>query len=110
MNIMATPKLSLSAALLSGLLALSAPASAEWRTAEVQLNDLNLASSAGQAELKNRLERAIKNVCRSNNSKAATERRDVAQCETNARVAALAKAEQRIAAYMAKNERIASAD
>jgi UrcA family protein len=110
MNIMATPKAYLPAAILAGILAFSAPASAAWRTTEVRINDLDLASSAGQATLETRLERAIKNVCRSNSSKALSERKDIAKCEANARATAEAEAEKRVAAYKVKNERMASAE
>jgi UrcA family protein len=107
---MATPKAYFSTAILAGFMAVSAPALAEQRTAEVRVNDLNLSSTAGQMALENRIKRAIKTVCRSDSSKAASERQDVAQCEANARAAASATADQRIAAYKASNKRVARAD
>ncbi len=104
---MATPKtLTLMAA--AGLLAFTAPAYADWRSLEVRVADLDLSSSAGQEELENRIDRAVKNVCRSNASKALSERRDVARCESEARSVAMDKAEQKISAYRAKNPRMAS--
>jgi UrcA family protein len=105
---MATPKTILPLSVASLLLAVAVPASAEMRTTEVRVSDLNLANPAGQQELESRIERAIKNVCRSNSSKSLSERQDVARCEASARTRAVAQAEARIAAYKAKNTRMAS--
>jgi UrcA family protein len=105
---MATPKTILPLSVACVMLAVASPASAEMRTTEVRVNDLNLANPAGQQELESRIERAIKNVCRSNNAKDLSERKDVARCQANARSSAVAQADARIAAYKAKNTRMAS--
>jgi UrcA family protein len=104
---MATPKTILPLSVASILLAVAVPASAEMRTTEVRVNDLNLANPAGQQELESRIERAIKNVCRSNNAKDLSERKDVARCQAYARASAVAQAEARIAAHKAQNRRMA---
>jgi UrcA family protein len=105
---MATPNTILSLYVACAMLAVASPASAEMRTTEVRVNDLNLANAAGQQELESRIERAIKNVCRSNNAKDLSDRKDVARCAANARARAAVQAETRIAAYKAKNSRMAS--
>ncbi len=106
---MATSKSkSLTLALAAGLLAATAPAFAETRVAEVRVNDLNLASESGQQTLEDRIERAIKNVCRSNGSRELSERRSERRCEAVARTSATSQAQDRIAAYEPKKPRIAA--
>jgi UrcA family protein len=74
----------------------------EWRTKEVRIADLDLTSEAGQKRVYSRIERAIKTVCRSHGARPLSERKDIQQCETNARTAAMANVKEHIAQQQAK--------
>jgi UrcA family protein len=107
---MTTLKKFTAVALAASAMSLTMPAAAEWRSVEVQVNDLDLSSPAGEKSLRQRIERAIRQVCRSDETKAASERRDVKKCETAARLTAATQANVRIAAYRAQNPRMARAE
>jgi UrcA family protein len=93
---MATPKLSLYIVAAAAAM-IAVPASAGVRTMEVRTGDLDLSRAVGQQELQDRIDRAVRKVCRSNVARTLGERKDVAQCEENARAGALVQAEERIA-------------
>jgi UrcA family protein len=99
---MATLKLPiLKTAALGAVLAMPAvaadPSDYVKRTTEVQTGDLDLSRDDGQQELQVRIDRAVRQVCRSNVARTFGERKDVAQCEANARADAQVQAEERIA-------------
>jgi UrcA family protein len=93
---MATPKLTLCIVAAAAAM-LAVPASAGVRTMEVRTGDLDLSRDSGQQELQDRIERAVRQVCRSRAVRPLAERKDIAKCEENARAGAQAQAEERIA-------------
>lgn len=106
---MATPKLFSLSVLAASLLAVSTPAMADWKTKEVQYQDLDLSTAKGQERLKTRVKQAVQQVCGSPRAITLRERLDQSSCEKNAMANAMPKAEQTIAAYL-KNSRFASRD
>lgn len=104
---MATPKLFSLSVLAASALAISTPAMADWKTKEVQYEDLDLATAKGQERLKTRVKQAVKQVCGSPRAITLQERLDQTNCEKNAMANAMPKAEQTIAAYL-ENRRFAS--
>lgn len=101
---MATPKFALSMAVAAAGLMLSVPASADVRTMEVRTGDLDLSQPAAQELLADRIDRAVRRVCRSNDQRNLEERRDAAQCEANARADAEAKMMRKIAEATGKKQ------
>lgn len=91
---------------LAGSTALAAPAFASERpferTVEVRISDLDLARPSAQARLEQRISRAVRNVCRSNSSRAVSEREDVKRCEADAFARAEAQMSERIALHKAQ--------
>lgn len=106
---MATPKLFSFSILAASALAISTPAMADWKTKEVQYEDLDLATAKGQERLKTRVKQAVKQVCGSPRAITLQERLDQNNCETAAIARAMPKAEQQIAAY-AETRRLAARD
>jgi UrcA family protein len=106
---MATSKLPLSIAAAVTAFAFAVPASAGIRTTEVQVHDLDLARPSAQERLKERIDRAVRKVCRSGQAKNFGERQDLAQCEANARADAEAQASDRIAQHKSNRKQAASA-
>jgi UrcA family protein len=109
MKLMATPKALLSFAIAAGMLAVATPAMADERTVEVRTSDLDLARPSAQQELNDRIGRAIHRVCRSKVAKNLGERKDVEQCETNAKANADAQAAERIAEHKDLRKQLARA-
>jgi UrcA family protein len=106
---MATPKLPLCLAAAAAAAMLAVPAAAGVRTMEVQTGDLDLSRAAGQQLLQDRIKRAVRQVCRSNVARTLGERKDVAQCEENARAGAQVQAEERIAESTQLRDQLARA-
>jgi UrcA family protein len=96
---MATPKLFATTLLAASALAISAPASADWKSKEVRHSDLDLSTAQGQERLKTRVKQAVKQVCGSPRAITLKERSDQNRCVTDAMARAMPKAEQTIAAY-----------
>ena len=71
--------------------------SAAERHKNVEYSDLDLSTQAGQAKLKSRIMRAVRNVCIYPEAKSLQERRDQQQCEARAKNNAMTKAAQTIA-------------
>jgi UrcA family protein len=86
-------------ALAAASAAIATPAFAGYRTMEVRTNDLDLSQASGQATLQSRIDRAVKQVCKTPAASNITEQREVRQCEAEARIGAQAQAARRIAAY-----------
>ena len=79
---------------------LAAPSlSAAERQKNVEYSDLDLSTQAGQAKFKKRIMTAVRNVCAFPTAKTSFERLDQQQCETRAKIAAMAKAAKTIARY-----------
>ena len=72
-------------------------ASATERTIEVHHTDLDLSTEAGQAKFKQRVMRAVRNVCAFPPAKSIAEYEDQKQCQTRAKTSAMRKAAQTIA-------------
>lgn len=106
---MATPKLFSLSVLAASALAISTPAMADWKTKEVQYQDLDLSTARGQERLKTRVKQAVKQVCGSPRAITLQERLDQSSCEKNAIAKAMPKAEQTIAGYI-ENRSFASRD
>lgn len=98
---MAIPKWRLSVATFAAAFALSAPAYAGVRTTEVQVSDLDLSRPSAQEQLKGRIERAVRKVCRSDLARNLGERNDIVACETDARAKSEEQMMQRIAEHRA---------
>jgi len=106
---MATPKLFATTLLAATALAISAPASADWKSKEVAHADLDLSTSKGQERLKTRVKQAVKQVCGRPRAITLNERADQNKCEKDAMSRAMPKAEQTIAAYV-QDRQLASFD
>ncbi len=104
---MATPKLFATTIFAASALAISVPASAEWKSKEVGYEDLDLSTPKGQDRLKTRVKQAVKMVCGSPRAITLNERMDQNRCENEAIARAMPKAERRIAAYL-QNRQLAS--
>jgi UrcA family protein len=100
---MATPKALISLAIFAGSIAFTVPASADVRTMEVRVDDLDLTRPSAQDRLQERIDRAVRKVCVSNVTRNAGERNDTKRCEADARADAEAQATDRIADH--KNQR-----
>jgi UrcA family protein len=96
MKMMATLKLSLSVVAAAAAM-FAVPAMAGVKTVEVETGDLDLSREAGQQELQDRIERAVRRVCDSTAVRPLSERQAIAKCEKNARADAQVQAEQLIA-------------
>jgi UrcA family protein len=105
---MATPKLFATTLLAAATLAISTPASADWKTKAVGHEDLDLSTAKGQQRLMTRVKQAAKQVCASPRAITLKERIDQTQCEKDALARSLPKAEQTIAAYKS-NRQLAAA-
>ena len=79
------------------LIATPAFATTTERQIDVHHNDLDLSTEAGQAKLKQRVMRAVRNVCAFPSVKTIAERNDQKQCESRAKTTAMRKAAQTIA-------------
>lgn len=79
--------------------ALVAPAQAGERTVEVKTHDLDLARPSAQAKLQDRITRAARTACRSNDSRQISERADVKRCEAAAKANAEAQVAERVAEH-----------
>jgi UrcA family protein len=104
---MATPKLFVTTLFAASALAISVPASADWKSKQVGHEDLDLSTSKGQERLKTRVKQAVKQVCRSPRAYTLKERMDQNRCESEAIARAMPKAERTIAAYL-QNRQLAS--
>ena len=89
------------------LLAVSAPAMADVKTSEVQYQDLDLTSAAGQNRLATRIRSAVKSVCGNARVASLAEKQDVLRCQRAAMESAMPKAERTIARY-AETKRVAA--
>lgn len=69
------------------------------RTIEVKYSDLNLSTELGQDRFKQRVMRAVRNVCAYPEAKTAADRADEQQCRARAKTNAMRKAGQTIARY-----------
>lgn len=69
------------------------------RSVEVRHSDLNLSTQFGQDKFKQRVLRAVHNVCAYPAVKTAADRADEQQCRSRAKTAAMRKAGQTIARY-----------
>lgn len=69
------------------------------RTVEVHYTDLDLSTQAGQDKFKQRVLRAVRNVCAVPAAKTVAERADEQQCRARAKTAAMRKAGQTIARF-----------
>lgn len=96
---MATTKLPLTFAATALALAFVVPASAGVRTVEVSVNDLDLNRPSAQQRLDERIDRAVRKVCRSKVAHNLGQRKDVAECEANARADAEAQKVKHIAEH-----------
>lgn len=94
---MANPKLPITFMVAAAALTFATPAFAGVRTTKVKIGDLDLTNPAAQRQLDERIDRAVRKVCRSNFVNNFDARRDIAQCEANARSDAKAQMAQRIA-------------
>lgn len=101
---MAIPKLFATTILAATALAISTPASADWKSTEVAHADLDLSTAKGQARLNTRVKQAVKQVCGSPRAMTLKERTDQNRCEKDAMARALPKAAQTIAAYVQKRQ------
>lgn len=97
---MAIPKLFATTLLAASALAISVPASADWKSKQVGYEDLDLATSEDQARLKTRVKQAAKQVCGSPRGFSLKERLDQRRCESESIARAMPKAERTIAAYL----------
>jgi UrcA family protein len=104
---MATPKLFATTILAASALAVSVPASAEWKSKQVGYEDLDLSTPKGQDRLKTRVKQAVKMVCGSPRAMTLKERMDLNSCQTDAIARAMPKADRTIAAYL-QNRQLAS--
>jgi UrcA family protein len=75
----------------------AAPAHAGERQTLVHHTDLDLSTEVGQAKFKQRVMRAVRNVCAFPSAKTLAERQDQIQCEARAKTSAMRKAAQTIA-------------
>lgn len=87
-------------------LAITTPASADWKTKQVKHQDLDLSVPAGRQRLEMRLKQAVKQVCRSPRDLTIKERQDRLGCEKAATARAARTTEKIIAAYV-ENRRLA---
>lgn len=85
----------------AALLAVSAPAMADVKTKQVQYNDLDLSSAAGQKRLATRIRSAVKSVCGNLRAASLAEKQDMARCQRDAMESAMPKADRTIASYTA---------
>jgi UrcA family protein len=108
MKMMARNKAMLSLVALGTSMALAVPAYAGERSVEVRISDLDLARPSAQAKLQERVTRAVRNVCRSQSSRAISERAEVQRCETEARAKANMQISARIAEHKAQRLVIAA--
>ena len=76
-----------------------APAYAGERQALVRHTDLDLSTEVGQAKFKQRVMRAVRNVCAFPSVKTLAQRQDQIQCEARAKTSAMQKAAQTIARH-----------
>jgi UrcA family protein len=106
---MATQKAFFTIAFFAGSLASIAPASADVRTMEVRVSDLDLSRPSAQIRLQERIDRAVRKVCRSNAAHNLAERQDVSRCETGAKAGAQAQMTQRIAEHKDLRKQLARA-
>jgi len=72
-------------------------ASTTERTIEVHHTDLDLSTQAEQAKFKQRIMRAVRNICAFPSAKTIAEYNDQKQCQTRAKTSAMRKAAQTIA-------------
>ena len=92
----------ISLGLCAGTLILSSPVLAQERSVEVSVGDLNLASPSGQNRLQERVARAARSVCSSNDERSAREHAAVKECEAQAIAGAAQAITERIAQYKAQ--------
>jgi UrcA family protein len=108
MNAVTIKKALISTAATAALFAIAPAVHAGERTVEVRTSDLNLTRPSAQAELQQRIARAVRKVCRSRVADNATERQDLKRCEADAWAAANAQTTQRIAEHKAQRGRNAA--
>ena len=72
-------------------------ASTTERTIEVRHTDLDLSTEAGQVKFKQRVMRAVRNVCAFPPAKTIADYNDQKQCQTRAKTTAMQQAAQTIA-------------
>ena len=87
----------ISHALCTGTLVFSTPVLAQERSIKVTVRALDLADPSDQAELQNRVARAVRTVCSSNGIRGAREHMDKKKCEARAQSSAETKVAARIA-------------
>tara|TARA_R110000772_G_scaffold14520_17_gene41957 strand:- start:8640 stop:8975 length:336 start_codon:yes stop_codon:yes gene_type:complete len=100
---MATLYSKITPVLTAAVIALAVPAHAADKSVNVQTNDLNLSSTAGQETLNMRLTRAVKSACSSARAFTLHEKMDEKRCKKEASLVANQRAAKVIAAY---NQRI----
>jgi UrcA family protein len=96
---MKTFKPIISIAFCTAALAITVPANAGVRTVKVSIDDLDLARPSAQGKLQTRITRAVKSVCRSNDSRQISERVDVKRCEAQAKASADTQIADRVAEH-----------
>jgi UrcA family protein len=106
---MATPKLPMTFAIAGAVLAFAFPASAAVRTTVVSVADLDLTRPSAQQQLEDRIDRAVRKVCRGHVALNMAEQRDVTKCKADARAGAEAQMTQRIAEHKAGRKNAAKA-
>ena len=104
---MATPKLFATTILAVSALAISTPASADWKSKEVRHHDLDLSTEKGQSQLKTRVKKAVRQVCASPRAITLKDRIDQNRCQKDSMARAMPKAERTIAAFL-KNRQLAA--
>jgi UrcA family protein len=108
MMIMATPKAKVMLTIMACSLVTSTPAFADVRTIEVQTRDLDLGRPSGQDLLQRRIDRAVRRVCTSRVQRSASEQKDFARCQAEARADAEAQAAQRVADHKTARPNLAA--
>ena len=87
----------ISLALCAGTLVLSNPVLAQERTVKVNVRDLDLADPSDQAELRNRVMRAVRTVCNDSGTRGLRERMEAKKCEVRTQANTETKVAERIA-------------
>ena len=94
---MLNSKALISFALCAGTLVFSNPVLAQERTVKITVRDLDLAAPSDQAELQNRVARAVRTVCSSNGTRGVREHMQAKKCEARTQASTETKVAARIA-------------
>ena len=87
----------ISLALCAGTLFVSTPVLAQERSVKVNVRDLDLADPSDQAELQNRVTRAVRTVCNDSGTRGVRERMEAKKCEASTQASTETKVAARIA-------------